>query len=1015
MSAQTKTTTVPLAKRHPQALAELRRHFSGVLDLRHHTKLLYATDASIYREIPSGVVYPRQAADLAALIVFARRTGISLIARGGGTSLAGQVVGAGLIIDYSRFMHQLIEVNAAERWVRVAPGIIRDDLNAQLRAHKLFFAPETASASRATIGGMISNNSTGANSLVYGNTRHHLIALKGYLADGSFLHLHELSPAKLQQRAAKPTNEGRCYRALLTLLAAKETQHIVNEVFPHASITRRNSGYALDTLLQTAPFTTSAPAHQAAAPFNLAQLIAGAEGTLMLITEATLRLSPLPPRHAGVIAAHFTSVQAALRANLIALKAKPHTCELIDHHIIDCTQQSLEYQEYRSFIKGRPAAILIIELRRSSQAELTPALAALQTTLQNSQLATHLPILTGSATAAPWLIRKAGLGLLSNKVGDAKPIALVEDAAVRVEDLAPFVTDFNAILKTHQLSCVYYAHAGAGELHLRPIINIKTPAGQQLIRKLALQIVELVKQYGGSLSGEHGDGRLRGEFLETRFGSVCYALFKQVKTIFDPENLFNPHKIVAAPPMNEALRYSPADVTPLYPSYLDFSRTQGMVRLAEMCNGSGECRRSHLSPGLMCPSYMATRDERHTTRARANILREMLKVPPEQQPFNRPEVLDVLDLCLSCKGCKAQCPSSVDIAALKAEYLSHYYENNAPSVRTRFFAHLPTLTAQTAFLPSWLKNSGLSLLSPLLKQLLKLNPKKSLPRFTGKSGFKRVQDIAAQMTMAPRQAERVYLFLDEYTNVFDSHVCAQSYELLRRLGYAVSVLPLQNSGRSFISAGFLKQAQQLAQRNLQTLRQFLQAEGVLNSTATAKPDLSEHFSIVGIEPSALLTWRDEQLTLLRGKQQQLATALANRTVLLEEFIFRQLKQGALSSHDFPNKHPYVVYHEHCHQQALSKPAILPTVFNLISQKAVTTLGQGCCGMAGTFGYEREHSQVSADIAALRILPALQKLKAEQPEQPKPLIVATGFSCREQLQFLGHTKAVHPCTALLGAL
>ncbi|BBM89769.1 hypothetical protein COTS27_01476 [Spirochaetota bacterium] len=1082
MIMKTKTHTAS----YNQALRRLRDSFSGELDFSATTKLLYATDASIYKEMPRGVAFPKNNEDIKALLHFANTTQIPLIARGSGTSLAGQVVGAAIVVDVSLHMNAILELNKTHTtpFVRVQPGVIRDDLNTYLKPHGLFFPPETASASRATIGGMIGNNSTGANSITYGTTRDYILALKGYLADGSpvicqplsateyqkklahlgintppkgHLNHHLLPPEQIHHNNNNNTREAIIYKTLTKILSDQKIQNDLETAFPHPAIMRRNTGYALDLLGKTEPFNkNSTSKSQMAAPFNLATLIAGSEGTLMFITEATLKLVNLPAPCYGVIAAHFNSIDDSLHANILALKYKPNASELIDHYIIECTEKNLEQRYNRDFIKGRPKAILIIAFNRSTTDTLNKTLSELQSTLLREGNAYHAPILTGTAAHKPWNIRKAGLGLLSNIVGDAKPIAVVEDAAVRVTQLPQFVADFNSTLKQHHFSCVHYAHAGAGELHLRPIVNIKEPSGQATIYNLAKDIAALVKSYRGSLSGEHGDGRSRSEFIPFLFGADIYKLFQTIKTAFDPHHLLNPHKITNAPKMNSNLRYHIPDHTPAYETYFDFSPYQGIVRLAEMCNGSGECRRSHLSEGLMCPSFMATRDERHTTRARANILRETLKNPSLVNPFTNKNVLPVLDLCLSCKGCKTQCPSSVDISMLKAEYLAHYYKKHTPSLRTKLFAYLPLFSHYGTFIPAPVKNTVLAWTHLVLKRLLKLSDKK-FPAFSHRTAFSLLK---SHMATAPNRpslrlhtssslletkthptkshtstitthtkaknntphpskpttpTQTLYLFIDEFTNYFASEVCNYAYLVLTQLGYSVKLLPITNSGRTFISAGLLNQAQRLTQQNLKQLQSLLTKHPAhLDATQTtakahSNSDLPLPFSIIGVEPSALLTFRDEAISLVRGEKQLFAKKIARHTYLLEEFLVRELEAGRIHRSMFPTQHKSIAYHTHCHAQSLSKPNTMFRILELISATPPQSLGQGCCGMAGTFGYEREHAALAKKIAQLRLIPALKRT------HPETLVVASGFSCRDQISALTSSQPVSVAEACFKAL
>lgn len=971
-------------------LAELAARLQGKVLTDETSRRLYATDASAYRELPLAVAIPRSDADLIALVDFASKHRTSLIPRTAGTSLAGQVVGAGIVVDLSLHFNQILEVNPAERWVRVQPGIVRDDLNRALKAHGLFFAPETSTANRAMIGGMIGNNSCGSNSVVYGSTREHLLEIDAILADGTPVTFGDLSETELHdlvcgQGVASPQHQA-VYQQVHQLLLDPKNREEIQAGYPEPGIPRRNTGYALDMLLRQRPFDPSG------SPFNFCSLLAGSEGTLALVTAAKLRLTPLPPRHQRLVCIHCHSIDESLRANLVALQFSPSACELMDHYILEATERNVMYAPYRWFVEGHPKALLVVELLRDSETEANQDAANLIAALQAERLGYAYPIIEGEQAQKVWGLRKAGLGLLSNLPGDAKPVPVIEDTAVDVHDLPQYIADFNQILTKHGLYSVHYAHAGSGELHLRPIIDLKTPDGVRLFRVIAEEIAHLVKKYRGSLSGEHGDGRLRGEFIPLMLGQHNYELCREIKRVWDPQGIFNPGKITDTPPMDSSLRFPAGNSTPDVKTMLDFSDALGFARAAEQCNGSGDCRKTALSGGTMCPSYMATRREQDTTRARANILREMLTRSERPQPLASEEIKDVMDLCLSCKGCKSECPSNVDVAKLKAEWQHQYYQAKGIPLRARLVGSFETMMWLSSFAP-WLYEWMFSRPFPgrLLKRMVGFAPDRSMPhlaRQTVANWFKR-----SFVPTGDGRLGKVCLFIDEFTNYNDAEIGITAIKLLDRLGFRVRVLPHRQSGRSYISKGLLKPAQKLARFNVNLFSQQMEPDEVL----------------VGTEPSAILTFRDEYISLLRGAEQDRARALAQRTKTIEEFLADAIAAGKLQKEQFTSDAKLMKVHGHCHQKALSSMAATRKILTFPVNYRAELIPSGCCGMAGSFGYEREHFELSMQIGELVLFPAVR----EQP--PEVEIVAVGTSCRHQIKDGTHRIAKHPVEILFEAL
>ena len=647
-------------------LDELRHSLEGELKTDRPSRLLYATDASAYREIPAAVALPRNVNDIIRLIAFARQMRTSLIPRTAGTSLAGQVVGGGIVVDISRHFNKIIEVNAKEHWVRVEPGVVLDELNKLMELHGLFFGPETSTSNRCMIGGMLGNNSCGSHSLIYGSTREHTLEVKALLSNGIEVVFGPISKSAFEDKCLQNDHEGAIYRNIQIILSDPENQEKIRAEYPDPDLERRNTGYAIDLLLNTEPFS---PGKEA---FNFCKLIAGSEGTLAFITEIKLNLVPLPPAEKALLCVHCHKLEDAFYGNLIALSHKPVAVELMDHFILEQTKTNIEQRKNRFFVQGEPGAILIVEMAENTKDEIAAKASAIEFDLRKAGFGYHFPLVTGTDISKVWNLRKAGLGILSSVPGDAKPVAVIEDTAVKPELLPQYMKDFKVMLDSFGLFCVYYAHIATGELHLRPVLNLKDPKDVELFHTVALETAKLVKKYRGSLSGEHGDGRLRGEFIPLMIGEHNYALLKTIKQAWDPEGIFNPGKITDTPAMNKSLRYEPGKPVRRIGTLFDFGGQEGVLRAVEQCNGSGDCRKTEIIGGTMCPSFMAIRDESTTTRARANTLREFLTNSGKTNPFNHREVYDSLDLCLSCKGCKSECPSNVDMAKYKAEFLHQW-------------------------------------------------------------------------------------------------------------------------------------------------------------------------------------------------------------------------------------------------------------------------------------------------------------------------------------------------------
>ena len=966
-------------------LEQLSEQLEGDLFFDTTIRTLYATDASAYREMPLAVAIPKTNDDITRLIAFAHVNKTSLIPRAAGTSLAGQVVGNGIIVDISKHFTQILELNKEQKWVNVQPGVIRDELNMFLKPHGLFFGPETSTANRAMMGGMVGNNSCGSNSVVYRSTREHLLEVKAFLSDGSEAVFHSLSIDDFHAKCGLANLEGNIYKNIRGLLSNYENQVEIRQEFPKKTVERRNTGYAIDILVDTAPFTAGSE------DFNFCSLIAGSEGTLAFITEIKLNVVPLPLKETGLLCVHFNNIDESLRANLIGLKYHPSASELIDHYILECTKGNIEQSKNRFFVQGDPGAILVIEFIRATREEIVAITQQVEADMRAACLGYHFPVLFGEDTKKIWTLRKAGLGLLGNLPGDEKAVPVIEDTAVDVNDLPAYIRDFNEILVKHGLHAVHYAHAGSGEIHLRPIINLKTKKGNQLFRTIAEEVATLVKKYQGSLSGEHGDGRLRGEFIEQMVGEKNYKLLQEVKRSWDPENIFNPNKIVDTPPMNTMLRYEPGQFTPAFKSIFRFHQ-QDILQHAEQCNGSGDCRKTHLSGGTMCPSFMATRDEKDTTRARANILREFLTHSDKLNRFDHKEIYEVMDLCLSCKACKSECPSNVDMAKLKAEFLQQYYDANGVPFRSKLIANFSAFAKIGSMMPSmynfFVSNS---ITGSLIKRMSGFAIKRSMPKLSETTLLNWY--TKHQKNIGLKGGKKVYLFCDEFTNYNDAHIGITAILLLEKLGYEVVIPKHEESGRAWLSKGLLRSAQKIANKNI----------GLLS------PIVSDSTPLIGIEPSAILTFRDEYPDLASDEHLEAAQTLAKNVFLIDEFIADEITKGNISKEQFTREKRLVKLHGHCQQKAISSVVPSVTLLSLPENYTVEVIPSGCCGMAGSFGYEKEHYDLSIQIGELVLLPAVRKLSAET------IIAAPGTSCRHQIKDGTGRKALHTVEVLYGAL
>jgi Fe-S oxidoreductase len=809
------------------------------------------------------------------------------------------------------------------------------------------------------------------------------------LADGEEVEFKELSLSEFEDKVSGATCtsdlERTIYSTIKEILSNEENQKEIKSEFPKSSVTRRNTGYAIDLLMHAEPFDVKG------GKFNMCKLIAGSEGTLGFITEIKLDIDPLPPKYNALVCIHFDSLYESLEANLIALKYNPYASELIDHFILECTKENIAQSKNRFFIQGDPEALLIVEIAKNNQDDLDQTVDQLIKDLKANNYGYHYPVLKGSDAGKVWSLRKAGLGLLSNIPGDAKPVPVVEDTAVDVNDLPAYIREFNETLKKYDLYCVHYAHAGSGELHLRPIIDLKTSNGQKLFKTVLDEVARLVKKYGGSLSGEHGDGRLRGEFIPFMIGEKNYALLEKVKFSWDPDNIFNPGKIVRTPSMNTFLRYEPDKSIREVNTYFDFSKTQGILRAAEMCNGSGDCRKTVISGGTMCPSYMATKNESDTTRARANILREYLTHSTKNNPFDHQEIKEVLDLCLSCKGCKSECPSNVDMARLKAEFMQNYYDSNGIPLRSWLIGHINKINA------IGIRLSGIynffvtsSAFSSVFKKVMSFAHKRSFPKLNKQSLRTWIKNNPDRLMSSQENSQgSLYLFVDEFTNYTEVDLGISTISLLSRLGFKVKVVRHPESGRAFLSKGLVKKAKKLAEQNVKIFSSLI----------------NNNNPLVGIEPSAILSFRDEYPDLVSGELKEKALEISRNVHTIEEFIAGAVDEGKIKKEHFVSEKKDIYYHAHCHQKSLSSEDFTEKILSIPANFIVHRVPSGCCGMAGSFGFEKEHYQLSMDIGELVLFPAIRKTTE------RSIIAAAGTSCRQQILDGTGRKALHPVEIL----
>ena len=961
-------------------IRDLRKRVAGEVRFDPMTKVLYSTDASIYEIEPLGVVIPRTTDDALATVEVCGRHGVPILPRGAGTALAGQAVGRAVILDMSKHLNRILEVNPEERWARIQPGVVLDELNEQLRPHDLWFAPDLSPSNRATLGGMMGNNASGAHSIVYGRTVEHILEMQAVLPDGEVIGAHPVSPAEMTRLLGSTTREGEIYRTLHRLVSTHREEILAR----YPKILRRTGGYALDEFVD-------------GRPFNLSRILVGSEGTLATTLEAKINLEPRPkPTETALVVVHYRSMLEALQSIGEILPTRPCAIELVDKYILDLTRKSLDYARQMTFVQGDPGALLFVEYFGETGRELADKLDRLQTHLTAQGIGTAFTrAVTPEEQQRIWKVRKAGMALLLGMLGDKKPIAGIEDTAVAPERLADYIARLDDIVRSHGAEAAYYGHASVGCLHIRPIIDLKQEPEVEKLRSIAEQVSDLVLEFGGAMSAEHGDGLARSCWNEKLFGPTLYRAFRELKAAFDPRSIMNPGKIVDAPPMTANLRYGGKYKARQLKTFFSFSRQGGFDRAIEMCNGAAVCKKK--LEGTMCPSYMVTLDEEHSTRGRANALRAAINGHLPADALTSPRMYEVFDLCLECKGCKAECPSNVDMAKLKYEFLAQYYARHGTPLRARLFGNIEALSRLgCAFAPlsTWVADSA-----PFrwaLDRWFGIHRNRHLPPFARetftrwfarRSGGRGVPIACPAMGRGSRGP--VVLFNDTYMTYNYPDLGKAAVKVLEAAGFEVVLAEKKCCGRPFISKGLIERAKENAAYNVDRLFRYAE-QGI---------------PIVGLEPSCILTFRDEYLDLVDDPR---AETLAKGVFLIEEFLLGLHQQGKL---DLPLRSGIqsVLLHGHCHQKALvgSSPSL--QVLRLLPGARVEEVDSGCCGMAGSFGYEKEHYEMSLAIGNRRLFPAVQAAA------PACQIVAAGVSCRQQIAHGTGRRARHLVEVLADAL
>ncbi|HOR28276.1 MAG TPA: FAD-linked oxidase C-terminal domain-containing protein [Candidatus Sumerlaeota bacterium] len=945
---------------------DLRQRMRGEVYFDQVTRGLYSTDASIYQEMPIAVCAPRDEEDVAAALRVARDHQAPVLPRGGGTSLAGQAVATALVLDFSRYMNKILDLDLEQGWVRVQPGVVRDELNAKLAAHGMEYAPDPATANRANIGGMIGNNSSGTRSIIYGKVVDHILQTVVHLADGTRLDLHAWSAAEYEARSQGESREAEILRGFRKLIETHRDE--IAHRFP--KVMRRVGGYNLDQFIQP----------DAPEGWNLAKLVTGSEGTLATTVEARLNLVRLP-RATAICVCHFADLVESIRAVPSIVRHGPSAVEILDRQTLHLARRNLSTAPLCNFIQGDPAAILIVEFFGDSTEEVREKCETLGRTLASDGFGYAWPVYTDAEEKAKvWNVRKNGLGLMLGMKGDRKPIPFIEDACVPVEVLPEYITQVLEICRRNEAPVIMYAHASVGVIHVRPILDLRRRDEIERMKRIAEEAFQLVVRYHGSWSSEHGDGYVRSPWMERFYGPRIYGAFKEVKSLFDPEWRMNPGKILEAPEMDHDLRYGTEYHAQANGTAFHYREDGGFARAVEMCTGVGACRKT--LGGTMCPSYMATRDEEHSTRGRANALRLAMtgRFGPDGMTSRR--MYEVFDLCLSCKGCKAECPSNVDVARLKSEFLQRYHAAHGTTLRDRLIrdsaSHAAAAAGMAAPLVNWIQASAPFRL--LAEKAAGIDRRRKLPGFalrTFPAWHARRNAQANGGTGRPR----VVLFDDTYMNYHEPNVGRSAVELLEGCGYEVQLARAGCCQRPAISHGFLDEAREKGERTLRALDAYIQ----------------QGLPVLVCEPSCASALVDDLPDLIEDVE--LGHRVKENVMMIDVFLDREMQAGRIAPR-LGSSSAEILVHGHCHQKALFGTGAMKRILGRVEGLAVSEVDSGCCGMAGSFGYEKEHYELSRRIAEDRLLPAIRSRK------PGATIVACGFSCRHQIQDFAGEQAYH---------
>ena len=935
-----------------QFRADLVKGIKGEVSFDDFTLGIYATDASIFQIMPVAVVLPRDEEDVITTVRTALKYNVSIVPRGGGTSLGGQAAGPSLVIDFSKYMNRILEINLKERWVRVQPGIVLDEINALMAKHGMHFAPDPATGSRATIGGMIGNNSSGTKSIIYGITRDHILQIKTLLSDGTLISFREISIMQHLEELEK-TN-GREYQLISEFKRIIDTNH--DEIIArYPKIMRRVQGYNLDSFVGTDTW-------------KMPDIITGSEGTLGIVLEAKINLEPLP-KCKILCTVHFSDMLEAIRTVAPILEHRPSAVEIMDEDVLIRARQNLSIAPLCTFIKGDPKGILVVEFFGDTQEEVQSKAEALAKDLRGKKLGYHWPILSKPAEQAKvWNVRKNGLGLMLGIKGDRKPIAFIEDASIPIEVLPEYVDQILKFCRQLDVPVDMYAHASVGLIHIRPVLNLKLQEDIDNMKAIAEYSFGLVKKYGGSISGEHGDGRIRSPFLERYFGPGIYMAFREVKQLFDPAGIMNPGVIMDPDPMDSNLRYGADYITPDFPTEYHFREDGSFAAAVEMCTGVGACRQ--ILSGLMCPSYRATRDEEHSTRGRANALRLAMTGQMGVDAMSSPELFKIMDLCLSCKGCKSECPSNVDLARLKGEFLQKYYDANGTKLRDRLIAGSARLAERMSGWKAPLVNriQKAMVFRKMMQWMAGIDSRRVLPYYTKKSFHKWFAGRAAPQG---HLTKKVVLFDDTYMNFHETSVGISAVELLESCGYEVILAKAGCCQRPKISHGFLKKARAEGEKTLLNLKKYI----------------DEGLRVVVCEPGCASALTDDLPDLV--EDEELGKLIRENVMMIDIFLAAEIRAGHIDN-VFSSRFNKILIHGHCHQKSLYGTDAMKSILEAIPGLWVEVLDSGCCGMAGSFGYETEHYEMSLKVGEDRLFPALREKEEDTG------VVACGFSCRHQI-------------------